>query len=139
MKNKLFFRKVLKCKQGLKTSDIFHWLKYGIYIIYTWVMGTLAWCRCVIVLTLLCHDNLQGVPKYCTHLFMTLYLLMDWDTETEFIIIPICVALKWVVNGLWRCWGTKVMVKTNSAIQIRKTHKVFRYRMNFNEWSKVNN
>ena len=84
--------------------------------------------------------NIQGVPKYPTHLFMTLYLLMvmDWETETAFILIPICVALKWVVNGLWRCWGTKVMVKTKSAIQIRKTHKVIKYRMIFNEWPKVN-
>ena len=85
--------------------------------------------------------KLQGVPKYSTHLFMTLYILMvmDSETETAFILTPICVALKWVVNELWRCWGTEVMVKTNSAIQIRKTHKVFENRMIFNEWPKVNN
>ena len=47
--------------------------------------------------------------------FMTLYLQMvrDWETETAFILTPICVALKWVVNGLWRCWGTEVMVNPN--------------------------
>ena len=39
---------------------------------------------------------LQGVQKYSTHLFMTLYLLkvINWETETAFILTPICVALK---------------------------------------------
>ena len=39
---------------------------------------------------------IQGLPKYSTHLFMTLYLLivMDLETETAFILTPICVALK---------------------------------------------
>ena len=45
---------------------------------------------------LLMLAQIQGVPKYSTHLFMTLHFLvvMDWETETAFILTPICVALK---------------------------------------------
>jgi len=72
---------------------------------------------------------IQGVPKYLTHFFMALYLLMavDWGTGTAFILTPICVAWEWVVRGLWRCWGTGVVVKSNWRNRIENT-KVWKLR-----------